>query len=254
MPNGVIKTAQAAEWRVQGWKLGKPPSLPVEAVGYNHRAPVSSAEIPPVDVGDEESWDGADHLSQTSYGTVDKGGGATPRIHVVNSRSISPDLTSPPANDKSRLRRLFSRSSKISPGPSSRSPSLRPGSPVERPASMLSDSTSSAPRPSSTDEGVDLGTALLAASHAESLKGGTADLLTILDRKLGFNYNQVTHAVRVWHGDRDERISLSSVKKLEREMRECRVTAVAGAGHDLMSNADVMISVRLRFALARRLS
>ncbi|KAK0518048.1 hypothetical protein OC835_007971, partial [Tilletia horrida] len=68
----------------------------------------------------------------------------------------------------------------------------------------------------------DLATALLRASHAESLCGGTADLMAILGRSSrpwGFTYTDVEHPVKVWHGDRDERISLSSAQWMEQELK-----------------------------------
>ena len=43
VPNGILKTAQAAEWKVQAWMIGKPPKITYEGIGYNAKAPVSSA-------------------------------------------------------------------------------------------------------------------------------------------------------------------------------------------------------------------
>lgn len=96
----------------------------------------------------------------------------------------------------------------------------------------------------STGRAMDLGTALLRASHAESLKGGTADLLTILGRAgrpWGFTYADVHHPTKVWHGDRDERIGLGSVLWMEREMSDCQIRIVKGAGHGLMTNVAVVV-------------
>jgi pimeloyl-ACP methyl ester carboxylesterase len=251
VPSGVLRTAQAAEWRVQGWRLGKPPSLPVEAIGYNHRAPVSSRDAPPRESLDEAEWDGADHLSQTSHGTIDEGW-STPKTQLIQSRP-STTIPSPSAPRTNPIKRLLSRSARrdsTSPT-SSRSPSLRSPSPAlpasETSATYAPERSPKTSSPAMAGHSVDLGTALLAASHAESLKGGTADLLAILDRTskpMGFSYGLIERPVLVWSGDRDERIPLSLVKRLERTMPDCRVHAVVGAGHDLMSNADVMVSVR----------
>ncbi|WVQ78594.1 hypothetical protein IAT38_000680 [Cryptococcus sp. DSM 104549] len=41
VPNGVIKSATAAEWRLQSYLLGKPPPLTYKPVGHNAHAPVS---------------------------------------------------------------------------------------------------------------------------------------------------------------------------------------------------------------------
>lgn len=35
MPNGILKTAQAAEWKVQAWMIGKPPTIAWEGIGYD---------------------------------------------------------------------------------------------------------------------------------------------------------------------------------------------------------------------------
>ncbi|KAE8243781.1 hypothetical protein A4X13_0g6951 [Tilletia indica] len=104
---------------------------------------------------------------------------------------------------------------------------------------------SGASNTSSTSNQVpDLATALLRASHAESLKGGTADLMAILgrtSRPWGFTYTDVEHRIKVWHGDRDERISLSSAQWMEQEMKDCELIVVKGAGHGLMTNVMVVM-------------
>lgn len=35
VPNGILKTAQAAEWKLQAWMIGKPPTIAFEGIGYN---------------------------------------------------------------------------------------------------------------------------------------------------------------------------------------------------------------------------
>ena len=35
VPNGLLRTAQAAEWKVQAWMLGKPPSIAYEGIGFD---------------------------------------------------------------------------------------------------------------------------------------------------------------------------------------------------------------------------
>ncbi|THH32016.1 hypothetical protein EUX98_g2186 [Antrodiella citrinella] len=42
VPNGILKTAQAAEWKVQAWMLGKPPTLAYEGIGFDVKTPVQS--------------------------------------------------------------------------------------------------------------------------------------------------------------------------------------------------------------------
>lgn len=82
---------------------------------------------------------------------------------------------------------------------------------------------------------------LLRASHAESLPGSTLDLLVLLDRSSNsaaktIDYRAVERPVRVWFGDKDDRISENSVRSLEREMKQCRVEVVPGADHNLMTS------------------
>ncbi|KAF9270420.1 hypothetical protein L218DRAFT_888916 [Marasmius fiardii PR-910] len=35
VPNGILKTAQAAEWKLQTWMIGKPPTIAWEGIGYD---------------------------------------------------------------------------------------------------------------------------------------------------------------------------------------------------------------------------
>ncbi|KAJ7492886.1 hypothetical protein FB451DRAFT_1504545 [Mycena latifolia] len=44
VPNGILKTAQAAEWKVQAWMIGKPPTIAYEGIGYT--ATRSSPKLP----------------------------------------------------------------------------------------------------------------------------------------------------------------------------------------------------------------
>jgi len=37
IPNGLLRTAQAAEWKVQAWMLGKPPTIAYEGIGFDLR-------------------------------------------------------------------------------------------------------------------------------------------------------------------------------------------------------------------------
>ncbi|KZT74780.1 alpha/beta-hydrolase, partial [Daedalea quercina L-15889] len=42
VPNGILKTAQAAEWKIQAWVIGKPPTLQFEGIGFDANSPVTS--------------------------------------------------------------------------------------------------------------------------------------------------------------------------------------------------------------------
>lgn len=127
------------------------------------------------------------------------------------------------------------------------SPSTVPTSPVT--------STYASPYASSiiTSAGGDsyqagLGNALIAASHAESAKGTHNDFLQILNhdnRPWGFQYSSYPHKVRVWYGDKDEKIAENAVRWMERNMGEdrCQVKVVKGADHALMYKSAVVIEV-----------
>jgi hypothetical protein len=92
-----------------------------------------------------------------------------------------------------------------------------------------------------------LANALLAASHAEAAPRGVhADLLQILNhagRPWGFAYADYACPVRVWYGERDEKIAEGAVRWMERTMgpETCAVRIVPGADHALMYNPAVVI-------------
>jgi hypothetical protein len=88
----------------------------------------------------------------------------------------------------------------------------------------------------------------LAASHAESSKGTNNDLLQILNhdnQPWGFSYAAYPHNVRVWYGDKDEKIAENAVRWMERTMGndKCAVRVVRGADHGLMYRSSVVIEV-----------
>ncbi len=95
--------------------------------------------------------------------------------------------------------------------------------------------------------GPSLASAILSASHAEALKGGSADLMAILERgdsrPWGFSYTDVNQPVKVWCGDRDDRIGIGSVRWMERTMKDCTLKILKGEGHGLLTNADVVVEV-----------
>ncbi|EMD41737.1 hypothetical protein CERSUDRAFT_110314 [Gelatoporia subvermispora B] len=116
-------------------------------------------------------------------------------------------------------------------------------------------SCTSLPSPPPMDSGPDplnyqatLGNALIAASHAESSRGTHGDLLQILNHERlpwGFSYAAYPHDVRVWYGDRDERIAENAVRWLESTMGrdKCHVSVVKGADHALMYKSSVVVDV-----------
>ncbi|THU94852.1 hypothetical protein K435DRAFT_819891 [Dendrothele bispora CBS 962.96] len=93
-----------------------------------------------------------------------------------------------------------------------------------------------------------LGNALIAASHSESAKGTHNDLLQILNHDnhpWGFSYQTYPHSVRVWYGDKDEKIAEHAVRWMEKTMGEdqCSVKVVKGADHGLMYKGGVVTEV-----------
>ncbi|CAE6378591.1 unnamed protein product [Rhizoctonia solani] len=384
VPNGLIKTAQAAEWRLQGWMLGKPPTIQYEGIGFDASAPMSPGRVSFSSFSEYDELDDFDgrFASRTTLalgeakesvkekggkdkvnggGEKDKVGGSKDKDKTKDkkpkepvselgesrprkgSKSIfgglfnntvpknapkrglstppsayatikakgpveledplvedsvepvpaipdpepeSPTTPIPPPPKLKGLRSmssLKSRSAKSEPGkhtpvglglgiddPDARTQAWasefaetdrprqrRSLSLNARPGIMSPTSTSTpappsprSPNPNSTPNSniktVTLASALLQASHAESLKGGTADLLSILERDSkpwGFSYADVRQPVRVWYGDRDDKIGVGSVRWMERVMKSCEVKIVKGAGHSLMTNAEVVVDV-----------
>ncbi|TFY80421.1 hypothetical protein EWM64_g3595 [Hericium alpestre] len=122
------------------------------------------------------------------------------------------------------------------------------------PSSLLSSPiTNSGSGPSSTVTATSsyqaaLGNALIVASHAESSKGVHSDLLQILNhdqQPWGFSYVTYPHSVRVWYGDKDEKIAENAVRWMERNMGgdRCKVKVVKGADHGLMYRSSVVVEV-----------
>jgi len=91
-------------------------------------------------------------------------------------------------------------------------------------------------------------TALLRASHKEAQKGLANDLLSILERDAkpwGFSYADVRQKVKVWYGDKDEKIAENAVRWMAKNMGEdrCSVKVVKGADHGLMYRSNVVVEV-----------
>lgn len=110
-------------------------------------------------------------------------------------------------------------------------------------------STCKADRPGiSPDYQASLANALVAASHSEASKGVHSDLLQILNhdgRSWGFTYNSYPHKLRVWYGDKDERIAEGAVRWMEKAIgsERCEVNVVKSADHSLMYRTTVIVEV-----------
>ena len=148
--------------------------------------------------------------------------GRSPRSSGRRSVSFGASMGKPPAQDA------------VPPVPSV--PPL-PSSPAGRSSASLGSSYQAG-----------LGNALIAASHAESAKGTHQDLLQILNHERlpwGFSYGAYPHNVRVWYGDRDEKIAENAVRWMESTMGpgKCQVKVVKGADHSLMFKSGVVVEV-----------
>ena len=116
------------------------------------------------------------------------------------------------------------------------------------PVSLMASSPRSTSHSSPASFQAALGNALIAASHAESAKGTHSDLLQILnhDRQpWGFSYAAYPHNVRVWYGDKDERIAENAVRWMQSTMGadKCSVEVVKGADHALMFRSGLVVDV-----------
>jgi len=143
----------------------------------------------------------------------------------------------------------FSQASITAPSISARSTRTNASSAKASPyhTGLGATATAAAAKRSQKPGGISLASALMQASHAEAFKGGTADLLSILERPdsrpWGFSYTDVKQHVKVWYGDRDERIGISSVRWMERAMKDCEVKIIKGEDHSLLTNAKVVVEV-----------
>jgi len=108
--------------------------------------------------------------------------------------------------------------------------------------SIASSASSSAPLVGENS----LATAILRASHAEALQGGSSDLLAILgkdSKDWGFSYTHISHPCQVWVGEMDDKIGQRGARWMEREMKSCRVEILSKEGHGLMTSAKTMVTV-----------
>lgn len=302
IPDGVIKTAQAAEWRMQGWRLGVGARLATSSADDEQEvnSSISQDDSHDISLGDpifdrsgissistpnipQKSFDSstsassganAEMLTGSSYGTSP----TTNSIHTIHrsmagrqhpserANPIAPHAlqhkSSPSRSSITSLAEHYdilnawqaqinsedSDQSSVAPPKTPTKDRLVPGSAMSSGLAGYSPSSNLSPHTNglktSPNTTTDLPTELLRASHAES-GGSSHDLLVILGRSSqkpwGFAYTDIDHPVRVWYGDKDERINMSSILWMEREMRSCQVTYVKNATHSLMTNVGVVV-------------
>lgn len=250
VPSGVIKTAQAAEWKVQGWRLGKNPKLQAQGVGFDPRAPLSSESTASSPVFADFAAtltmpDSMDLRSRATSPTIPSESGD---YTGLNDEAVNISFLSTPAQSRMRKLSMDTVGSPLSLNISDARPSrlARKGSTSSRATSIASPSVKSHTATPKASGKTDLGTAIMRASHAESLKGGTSDLLTILQKTSkvsDFSFAEVARPVRVWHGLKDDKISLQNVLTLETLIPDCKVNVIPGADHSLMTNVPVFVQV-----------
>jgi hypothetical protein len=151
-----------------------------------------------------------------------------------------------PPSERSNRRAAGRRSLSQSATSRSSPPSLR--SPPRKNVLLSPTSDDKASITATSAYQASIGNALIAAAHAESSRGTHGDLLQILNhdqQPWGFSYAAYPHAVRVWYGDRDEKIAENAVRWMERTMGpgRCRVKVVHGADHGLMYRSSVVVEV-----------
>lgn len=205
-----------------------PKTLVFDGLGFSEvdwtksSAAKASSSVPPLPAKFSSQTEDSSPTSDTSLHSIRTGG----------RRSIS--FTTHQSSTPSAL------SISLSTAPSS------PSSPVISSFSTPNSTTSTAVSGGSYQ--ALLGSALIAASHAESARGTHNDLLQILNhdhKPWGFSYSSYPHKVHVWYGDRDEKIAENAVRWMERNMGEgkCSVKVVRGADHSLMYKSSVVVEV-----------
>lgn len=249
VPNKVIASAQAAEWKLQAWKLGRPPTINVTPVGYDPRAPVSSAEFSDSMLDDVQ---GREILSLDDYSSqADSDAASTVLGRSVGSskrKTSSKGLSSflgrrnsenAKANVKPPVYRSASASSVLDANEHSSQDSLGIAS---SPSSRLRHASTGA----MASESPSFANVILRASHAESFRGGKLDLLMILERRgkaWDFDYADLKVPCKIWMGENDERISVSSVRALSNAIPQCSLKLLRRTDHNLLTNVDCMMDV-----------
>ena len=231
IPSAVIKGVHEAEWKLQSLLLGKPPSIVHEPVGYNRNAPVSSSS-PPASSPDLSP------VRSTSATFLAGLWRKSPSIGARDDDSASIRSVS------TTLLRSSTRSPKSSPPPA---PSSSTASTPTRRRRLSLHSTrktnSTAPSPPSSVilTGAILANGLLRASYAESMSGGTGDLMMVLSGSWGFDYREIDCSSKVWIGEKDDRITMSSIRAMQRGLKDCEVKVVKGADHGLMTSESFVL-------------
>jgi len=176
---------------------------------------------------------------------------ATLTTFPTRKRSLSFTSTKPPSLHGLGLGSvtnggLQAPSASLRSHPSPGSTSSRIDTTPSPPMSIYSAQTPTKPFATTLAPTSNVATALLRASHKEAQKGISNDLLSILERDSrpwGFSYADVKHPVKLWYGNKDEKIPETGIRWMERVMLACEVKICAGKDHGLMVCADVVVEV-----------
>lgn len=220
------------------WTKAITPDQPSTPSASNSR-PISSDTTSSTNTSDTFDWARAAIIANDIPSSPPP---VTPRRFTSEMASVSDKSSAgyAPSSSRAEGRRSISFSAARS------SPSTVPTSPVA--STYTSPYTNSIANAAGGSYQAALGNALIAASHAESAKGTHTDFLQILNhdnRPWGFQYSSYPHKVKVWYGDKDEKIAENAVRWMERNMGEdrCQVKVVKGADHALMYKSAVVIEV-----------
>ncbi|KAI0996334.1 hypothetical protein K3495_g11846 [Podosphaera aphanis] len=76
------------------------------------------------------------------------------------------------------------------------------------------------------------------------------DLLVCLERRhtIGFRYVDITRAVVIHHGSKDNRVPVENVIWMGKTMKRCEVRVIQGEGHSLMTSASIMSGILTEIA------
>ncbi|GAA93637.1 uncharacterized protein L969DRAFT_42674 [Mixia osmundae IAM 14324] len=239
VPSGVIRTAQAAEWHVQTMKLGKPPEIQMRGIGYVK--PSSSLGVVTAEAetaSPRTSAEGRRRSFRKSFSLKSPPSSPAPDNDLLES--------SPPSKPRRKRSLSLGKGSKgrsmsrRSTEPMPEMPTSSSMSSIQSGVSMPTRRTSHKAKPAAPI--FDTTEALIKASHAES-QGSSNDLLVLLDerRPKGFEYAELACPVKIWYGEKDDRIPVSSIQWLAQTLPRVDVSLVPGADHNLMTSYNVLV-------------
>lgn len=264
VPTPLIRTVQATEWKLQEWVLGRPPQRADVGLSYDAQSPTSynhssgvlrlggtqqtsilsgcGTEVPSALPGESNSepWTeitavppDPDELGERTHKLAPKKSRIrASMLNVASKLSSAPIVTT---DLDGMAKASISSIAQSSQSPKAELPSL--GAAQHRPASRSSTAQS---------HESSLATALIQASHAESMSGSSSDLLTLLrgDAKTWMKvYQDVQSPCKIWFGEKDDKIGSKTLDWLRREVADCELIILKDEGHNLITSSAVMLQV-----------